>query len=132
MNWRASAKKLLNPESMKNFFFLAAAALFVVALPLTIWALLYTPEKRKIEPVCGEWQSNLQPGTSAVIFSDEGKFYLTLRYATDTSSRGNTFRLRYKDCVHYIDASGRRIDLFYSQAADVLLLTPGGTFRRII
>ena len=92
---------------MKQLLGICAGLLLALAAVLGAFYLFYDYEYRKIRPLCGEWHSTLDD-TRLVI---EPCLY-------------------YKDCVYYTTYGGRRVDLFYTPAADALLLVPGGTFKR--
>lgn len=89
-------------------------------------------EQRKLEPLVGWWRATATDGMRLRIFPAEEGYRITVLHPGGPR-RGRTYRLRYEFCIHYTDDAGRRIDLFYTPSADVLLLMPGGkTFTRII
>ncbi len=107
------------------------AAIAVIAAPFVVWRLCDDPDRRKIEPLVGEWRTTATDGMQLRIFPAEEGYRITVLHS-DGPHRGRTYRLRYEFCIHYTDDAGRRTDLFYTPSADVLLLMPGGkTFTRI-
>ena len=81
--------------------------------------------------MCGEWRSTLDD-TRLVIAPCGDEFRITLMHcgAGTGRSTSETHVLHYRNCVHYTTYGGRRVDLFYTPAADALLLVPGGAFKR--
>lgn len=117
---------------MKKLLKTLAVALALVAAPFVVWRLCDDPERRKIEPLVGHWRATATDGMQLRILPAEEGYRITVLHS-DGPHRGRTYRLRYEFCIHYTDDAGRRIDLFYTPSADVLLLMPGGkTFTRII
>lgn len=110
---------------MKQLLWICAGILLTLAAVLGAFRLFYDYEYRKIRPLCGEWRSTLDD-TRLVIApcGDEFRITLTRRGTSETHV------LHYRNCVHYTTYGGRRVDLFYTPAADALLLVPGGTFKR--
>lgn len=107
------------------------AAIAVILAPFVVWHLCDNPERRKIEPLVGEWHATSADSTRLRIFPAEDGYRITILRPGDLRC-GRTYRLRYRFCVYYTDSAGRRTDLFYTPSADVLLLMPGGkTFTRI-
>ena len=116
---------------MKQLLWICAGILLTLAAVLGAFRLFYDYEYRKIRPLCGEWHSTLDDTRLEIELIDE-TFFLTLtRYdAERVCDRSETHVLHYRDCIHYTTYGGRRVDLFYTPAADALLLVPGGTFER--
>lgn len=114
---------------MKQLILPAAAFLLLVALPLFICRLMDDPLERHVEPLIGAWRSRLDHGTKLCIRIDAGGGGITVHHIRERYAM--TYALRYDDCLHYLDTDGNRVDIFHSSEADVLLLMPGGTFRRI-
>lgn len=116
---------------MKKLLKTLAVALALLAAPFVVWRLCDDPERRKIEPLVGWWRATAHDGALLRIFPAEEGYRITVR-RPDGPRRGRTYRLRYAFCIHYTDDAGARVDLFYTPAADALLLMPGGrTFTRI-
>lgn len=117
---------------MKKLLKTLTVALALVAAPFVVWRLCDDPERRKIEPLVGEWRATATDGMQLRIFPAEEGYRVTV-LRPGGPRRGRTYRLRYEFCIHYTDDAGARVDLFYTPSADVLLLMPGGrTFTRII
>ena len=110
---------------MKQLLGICAGLLLTLAAVLGVFLLIYDYQSHKIRPVGGEWHPTLDD-TRLVIEPCRDKFRISL------TRRGTseTHLLYYKDCVYYTTYGGRRVDLFYTPAADALLLVPGGTFKR--
>jgi hypothetical protein len=116
---------------MKKLLKTLTIALALLAAPFVVWRLCDDPERRKIEPLVGEWRATGTNGLRLRIYSTEEEYRITV-LSPGGPRRGRTYRLRYAFCIHYTDDAGARIDLFYTPAADALLLMPGGkTFIRI-
>ncbi len=116
---------------MKRLLKILLPTLAVIVVPLVVWRLCDNPERRKIEPLVGEWRSTRYEGLRLTIRKSNDGYRITVRRPGDARS-GRTYRLHYKFCIHYTDDAGQRTDLFYTSAADALLLMPGGkTFTRI-
>ena len=117
---------------MKKLLKTLAVALALVAAPFVVWRTCDDPERRKIEPLVGQWRATATDGMQLRIFPAEEGYRITVLHP-DGPHRGRTYRLRYEFCIPYTDDAGVRVDLFYTPSADVLLLMPGGkTFTRII
>lgn len=116
---------------MKQLLRICAGILLALAATLGAFRLFYDYEYHKIRPLCGEWHSTLDD-TWLVIApcGDEFRITLTRCGAGTGRSTSETHVLHYRDCIHYTTYGGRRVDLFYTPAADALLLVPGGTFER--
>ena len=112
-------------------FWICAGILLTFTAVLGAFRLFYDYEYHKIRPLRSEWRSTLD-GTRLEIELIDETFFLTLtRYdAERVRDRSETHVLHYRDCIHYTTYGGRRVDLFYTPAADALLLVPGGTFER--
>ena len=110
---------------MKQLLWICAGILLTLAAVLGAFHLFYDYEYRKIRPLCGEWRSTLDD-TRLVIApcGDEFRITLTRRGTSETHV------LHYEDCIHYTTYGGRPGDLFYTPAADAMLLVPGGAFKR--
>ena len=117
---------------MKKLLKTLTVALALVAAPFVVWQLCDDPERRKIEPLVGEWRATATDGMRLRIFPAEEGYRITV-LRPEGSLRCRTYRLRYDFGIHYTDDAGASVDLFYTPSADALLLMPGGkTFTRII
>lgn len=114
---------------MKHLLLIAAGVLLLVVLPLILWRLLDDPLARRVEPLIGTWRSSLDHRTMFSIRIDDAGGCICIE--RPGSRRKSIHSLHFDTCLYYMDADGRRIDLFYAPSADVLLLMPGGTFQRI-
>lgn len=116
---------------MKKLLKILLAAIAVIVVPFVVWKLCDNPERRKIEPLVGEWRSTGTDAIRLTVSKGNDGYLITVRRPNYVRS-GRTYRLHYKFCIHYTDDTGRRTDLFYTPSADALLLMPGGrTFTRI-
>lgn len=117
--------------TMKKLLIIMFVAIVFLPAPFVVWRLCDNPESRKIEPLIGKWRTTAIDGVHLRIFSAQKEYRITV-LRPDDSRRGHTYRLHYDFCIHYMDDAGRRTDIFYTPAADAMLLMPGGkTFTRI-
>ena len=110
---------------MKPILWICAGILLTLAAVLGAFRLFYDYEYHKIRPLCGEWRST-RDDTRLVIAPCGDEFRITLM----RRGTSETHVLHYRNCIHYTTYGGRRVDLFYTPAADALLLVPGGAFKR--
>lgn len=108
---------------------IAAGMILFLALPLIVWRLTSDPLERHVAPLVGTWLSSFDKCTTLNIYIDEAGGCITVKRCA--ARRSNTYRLCFENCLHYLEADCKRIDLFYAPASDVLLLMPGGVFQRI-
>lgn len=114
---------------MKQLLLITAGVILFLALPLIVWRLTSDPLERHVAPVVGTWLSSFDKCTTLYIYIDEAGGCIALKRCA--ARRSSTYPLRFENCLHYLETDGKRIDLFYAPASDVLLLMPGGVFQRI-
>lgn len=109
--------------------------LFVLSLCAFAAAVVFlVREYRKTErldAVCGVWIA--ADNHSTLRIDRYGGRYLIVVKRLDGRGRIREacHELFYRGCIGYRNASGLRVDLFTTPRKDVLLMNPGGSFRRL-
>ena len=99
---------------MKQILWSCVGLLLALLALLGGFRLFYDFEYHKIRPLCGEWRS-------------------TRIHRYDTRTGRESFErhpLKYASCIHYEDYGRARVDLFHTPGSDLLLVIPGGIFKR--
>ena len=85
----------------------------------------------RLDAVCGVWIA--ADNHSTLRIDRYGGRYLIVVKRLDGRGRIREacHELFYRGCIGYWNASGQRVDLFTTPRKDVLLMNPGGSFRRL-
>lgn len=88
-------------------------------------------EYHKIRPLCGEWHSTRNDTRLEIDHRDDGFWIHIHRYDPRTGRESFEMHpLKYASCIHYTTYGGARVDLFHTPGSDLLLVIPGGIFKR--
>lgn len=109
--------------------------LFVLSLCAFAVAVVFLVRERRrterLDAVCGVWIAS--DSRSTLRIDRYGGRYLIVVKCLDGHGRIREMchELFYRGCIGYRNASGLRVDLFTTPRKDVLLMNPGGSFRRL-
>ena len=111
---------------MKQILWSCAGLLLVLLALLGGFRLFYDFKYHKIRPLCGEWRSTLDNTRLEINHTDDG-FWIRIHRCDPQTDRES---LKYASCIHYEDYGRARVDLFHTPGSDLLLVIPGGIFKR--
>ena len=109
--------------------------LFVLSLCAFAVAVVFLVRERRrterLDAVCGVWIAS--DSRSTLRIDRYGGRYLIVVKCLDGHGpiREVCHELFYRGCIGYRNVSGLRVDLFTTPRKDILLMNPGGSFRRL-
>ena len=116
---------------MKQILWSCAGLLLALLALLGGFRLFYDFEYHKIRPLCGEWCSTLNDTRLEIVHQDDG-FWIRIHRCDPRTGRESfeMHPMKYASCIHYTTYGGARVDLFHTPGSDLLLVIPGGIFKR--
>lgn len=116
---------------MKQILWSCTGLLLALLALLGGFRLFYDFEYHKIRPLCGEWRSTLNDTRLEIDHQDDGFWIRIHRYDPRTGRESFEMHpMKYASCIHYTTYGGARVDLFHTPGSDLLLVIPGGIFKR--